>query len=77
MVMEQILDKKYYIRKIVKITSTITDEKQIKIWSDIIERIQEYPETIFRRAQLHEYLCTVAPIRYIKKSYRNKYINRL
>lgn len=75
--MEQILDKKFYIKKIVDITSDMTNKKELKIWSDIIQRIYEYPETIFRRAQLHEYLCTVAPIRYMKQSYRNKYINRL
>lgn len=75
--MEQILNKIYFIKKIVDITSDMTNKKEIKIWSDIIDRIYEYPETIFRRAQLHEYLCTVAPIRYMKISYRNKYINRL
>lgn len=65
--MEQILDKKYYISKIVKITSTITDEKQIKIWSDIIERIYEYPETYFTRNQLFGYLLKVAPVKYVSK----------
>lgn len=65
--MEQILDKKFYIKKIVDITSDMTNKKELKIWSDIIERIQEYPEIHFRRAQLHEYLCTVTPFKYINR----------
>lgn len=65
--MEQILNKKYYIEKIVDITSTITNKNELKIWSDIIGRIYEFPESVFTRSQLYEYLFKVAPIKYINK----------
>lgn len=65
--MEQILNKKYYIKKIVDITSDITNTKELKIWSDIIDRIYEFPESVFTRSQLYEYLFKVAPIKYINK----------
>lgn len=65
--MEQILNKKYYIEKIVDTTSTITNKNELKIWSDIVDRIYEFPESVFTRSQLYEYLFKVAPIKYINK----------
>lgn len=65
--MEQILNKEYYIQKIVIISSDITDKKELKIWSDIVDRIYEFPETIFTRSQLFEYLLEVAPVKYVSK----------
>ena len=66
-IMEQILNKKYYIEKIVDITSTITNKNELKIWSDIVDRIYEFPESVFTRSQLYEYLFKVASIKYINK----------
>lgn len=66
-IMEQILNKKYYIEKIVDIASTITNKNELKIWSDIIDCIYEFPESVFTRSQLYEYLFYVAPVKYINK----------
>lgn len=49
------------------LTSDITNKKELKIWSDIVDRIYEYPEKIFTRAQLFDYLYEVAPIKYINR----------
>lgn len=54
--MEQILDKKFCCWKVVKITSTLTNEIEILTYSDMLEEITKYKSNHFTRLEIHEYL---------------------